>query len=69
VRGLFGQNPHMDCGSCGHGSTARAQRRRRWEVERHGADAEALTMSVRSWLAHAQHARSLDLRRAVLGRR
>jgi RNA-directed DNA polymerase len=46
----------------------RRYRRRRWEVERHGADAEALTASVRSWVAHARHAKSLDLRRAVLGR-
>jgi hypothetical protein len=47
----------------------RRYRRRRFEVERFGADAEALTTSVRSWVAHAQHARSRDLRRAVLGRR
>ncbi len=47
----------------------RRYRRRRWEVERHGADAEALSQSVRSWVVHAQHARSKDLRRAVLGRR
>ena len=47
----------------------RRYRRRRFEVERHGADAEALSASVRSWVAHAQHAKSLGLRRAVLGRR
>lgn len=47
----------------------RRYRRRRWEVERHGADAEALTASVQAWVAHARHAKSQDLRRAVLAGR
>ena len=47
----------------------RRYRRRRWEVERNGADAAALTESVRSWVAHVSHARSRELRRAVLSRR
>jgi len=46
----------------------RRYRRRRWEVERFGADAAALSASVRSWVAHAQHAHSQGLRREVLGR-
>jgi len=47
----------------------RRYRRRCWDVEHFGADAGALTQSVQSWVAHARHAKSLDLRRAVLGRR
>lgn len=46
----------------------RRYRRQRWQVEHQDADVDALMTSVRSWIAHVQHARSLNLRRAVLGR-
>jgi hypothetical protein len=44
----------------------RRYRRRRFLVERGQADAAALTESVRAWVAHARHAKSRELRRAVL---
>lgn len=44
----------------------RRYRRQRFLVERGRGEAAALTESVRSWVAHARHAKSQELRRAVL---
>ena len=53
-------------------SNARRFRKRyvrmRREVVRGRRDAEDLTTTVRAWIAHAKHAQSWGLRRAVLGR-
>jgi hypothetical protein len=41
--------------------------RLRREVAHGRRDAEDLTTTVRAWIAHASHAQSWGLRRAVLG--
>lgn len=46
----------------------RRYRRARYLVERKRADPAALTASVEAWVAHARHARSQELRHAVLWR-
>jgi len=43
-------------------------RRMRWEVNQKMREPADLTMRVRAWVAHAMHARSYGLRRAVLCR-
>jgi retron-type reverse transcriptase len=47
---------------------ARRYRQRRWGVKEGRLEASALTQSVRAWVAHASHAQSVGLRRAVLSR-
>ena len=46
----------------------RRYRRMRWEVKRRMRESADLTMRVRAWVAHARHAQSYGLRRAVLCR-
>lgn len=46
----------------------RRYRRMRWEVRHRGRPAAQVTRSVKAWVAHAAHAQSVGLRRAVLGR-
>jgi len=46
----------------------RRLRRLRWEASRGERTWEAVTRSVRSWVAHAEHAQSYGLRRRLLSR-
>ena len=41
-------------------------RRMRWETRNRGRETAQLTQSVKAWVAHAAHAQSVGLRRAVL---
>ncbi|TWT46789.1 reverse transcriptase/maturase family protein [Botrimarina hoheduenensis] len=41
-------------------------RRMRWETRHRGRETAELTQSVKAWVAHAAHAQSVGLRRAVL---